>query len=120
MPTLHPETYQRDRRVTNGPGHLTPQHCDQLRAALAGTVPNWWVELDYDENWNANIVIIADELDDGTFPTLIVRTDQTVFRLEELRGDAYRDLSEHRTWPGVLRAIQIKIFWAMSSSMTVH
>ena len=119
MPTLHPEAY-RDRPLTDGPRHLTPQHCNQLSAALVGAVPNWWVELDYDENWNANIVIIADELDEGIFPTLIVRTDQTAFRLEEMHGGKSRILGEHRAWCNLLRAVQIRIFWETSTSAALH
>jgi len=119
MPTVHPEAYQ-DRPLTDGPGHLTPQHRNRIGAALVGTAPSWLVELHYDENGNANIIILADDLDDSIFPTLIVSTDQTIFRLEELRGGVHRTLCEPRTWRNLLRAVQIRVFWEVQASKTLH
>jgi hypothetical protein len=99
---------------------LTPGRCHRLAAALAGLAPQWSVELHYDEQAKAAIVIMPDDLDDASFPTLLVRTDASAFHLEELCGNAYRKLGEYRAWADVLRAVQIRLAWAAPLQTMLH
>jgi len=119
MPTLHPDTHQ-IHRLTNGLNSLTPKHCIAVAAALGSAAPGWLVELHHDENGGAIIVIMPDEIDDDGLPTLVIRTKEGTFSLEELCGDAYWNLDEHPVWGNLLRAVQIRLLWEMPTSMTLH
>ncbi len=105
---------------TNGPEPPTPGRCHHLVAALTGLVPNWLVELRYDTNGEAAIVILPDDLDDAIFPTLVARTDESAFHLDELRQDKFRKLAEHPTWTELLREVQFRLMWEMPTPTTLQ
>jgi hypothetical protein len=106
--------------LTFGPETLTLGHCHYLAAGLASLIRNWSIELHYDEHSDATIVIMPNDLDDAIFPTLIVRSDESAFHLEELFGEVYRELGEYRMWSDVLRAARIRLIWAGPSQTTLH
>ncbi len=87
---------------------------------IAAFMPDWSVELHYDEQRKATIVMMPDDVDSANFPTLIVRGEASAFHLEELLGDAYQDLGEYRSWIDVVRAVRIRLMWDMPVSMTLH
>jgi hypothetical protein len=70
---------------TGGPEPLEPGQRQHLAAALAGLVPNWSVEPQYDVLGEAPIVILPDDPDDDISPTLIVHADESAFHLNWLR-----------------------------------
>ena len=73
--------------------------------------PDWSVELHYCAVGEPLIVILPDDLDDPAGSSIIVRRDEEIFHLEELCGDTYRKLGEHRRWPDVLRAVRARLIW---------
>jgi hypothetical protein len=94
--------------------------CHQLAAAIAECVPDWAVELHYDEDGKPTIVIMPEDVDDTIGPTLIVYTSGSAFHLDELRCDAYRRLGEHFSWAEILRAVQIRLIWEEPFPTTLH
>jgi hypothetical protein len=91
-----------------------------LAAMLAEFVPDWSVELHYDEHGNAAIVIMPEDPDDEVSPTLIVYTSGSAFHLDELCCDAYHRLGEHLGWADILRAVQIRLIWETAFPATLH
>jgi hypothetical protein len=105
---------------TGGPEPLEPGQRQHLAAALAGLVPDWSVELQYDVLGEATIVILPDDPDDDICPTLIVHADESAFHLEELCGDDYRKLGSYWGWADVPRAVRIRLIWEMQIPATRH
>ncbi len=95
------------------PMSLGPTQRQHLAAVVAELVPDWVVELQYDVLGQAFIVILTENPDGAIGPTLIVRSDEPIFHLEEWRRNAEPTLSEYRAWDEVLRAVRIRIIWEM-------
>jgi hypothetical protein len=108
------------RAPTNGSATLRAQQCQHLAAVVAELRPDWSVELHYDVLGKPLIVVLPDDLDDPVDSTLIVRSDDDVFHLEELCEDTYRTLGEHGLWPDVLRAVRTRLIWEMPFPPTLH
>ena len=102
------------------PEPLGAGRCRHLAAVIAEVVPDWVVQLHYDEHGKAAIVIMPENPDDVVGPTLIVYTSGSAFHLDELHCDAYRRLCEHRGWTDILRAVQIRLIWEMAFPTTLH
>ena len=102
------------------PEPLGASRCRHLAATIAEVVPDWSVELHYDEYGKAAIVIMPEDPDDLFGPTLIVSASGTAFHLDELCCDAYQRLAEHREWSDILRAVQIRLIWEMAFPATLH
>jgi hypothetical protein len=92
--------------------------CEQIAGLITPFAPDWSVELHYDEQGIAHIVVMPDDRDDDIYPTFIIYTNESGFCIDELRRDTYRKLAEHRAWNEVLRAVQIGLIWEMSVSKT--
>jgi hypothetical protein len=105
---------------THCPAPLGWGRCQDLAAAIAEFVPDWSVDLHYDEYGKAAIVIMPDDPDEDIRPTLIVYTTASAFHLDELHCDAYRRLGEHRGWADILRAVQIRLIWETAFPRTLH
>jgi len=99
---------------------LGPGQRQHLAAVVAGLGPTWSVELHYDMFGKATLVVLPEDLDDVIGPTLIIHADQSAFHVEELCGEAYRKLGEHRAWADVLRAVRVRLIWEMTFSTTLH
>jgi hypothetical protein len=91
-----------------------------LAGVVAGFVPDWSVELHYDEYGKAAIVIMPEDMDDTIGPTLIVSTTGPDFDLDELRCDVYHNLGQHLSWSDILRAVRVKLAWEGSTPATLH
>ena len=91
-----------------------------LSGVIAGLAPNWSVELHYDEDAKAALVIMPEDPDDPIAPTLIVSATGSGFQLDELRGDACRGVGENLSWAEVLRTVQIKLIWEGPFPLTLH
>jgi hypothetical protein len=102
------------------PEPLGPRQCRQLAAVLAGLDPDWCVELQHDVYGKPTIIILPEDDDDATSPTLILQTDEVAFVLDELGPDAHRKLGEYRAWNDVVRAVRIRLTWEMPIPRTVH
>ena len=102
------------------PEPLGAVRCRDLAAIVAEVVPDWLVELHYDEYGKAALVVMPDDPDDVVGPTLIIYTSGSTFHLDELHCDAYHRLGEHRGWAEILRAVQIRLIWEMSFPTTLH
>jgi hypothetical protein len=102
------------------PEPLGAVRCQHLAAMVAGFVPDWSVELHYDEHGKAAIVIMPEDPDDEISPTLIVYTSGSAFYLDELCCDAYHRLGEHRVWADILRAVRIRLVWETAFPTTIH
>jgi hypothetical protein len=99
---------------------LGSERCQQLSGVIAGPAPDWSVELHYDENAKAALVIMPDDPDDPIAPTLIVSATGSGFQLDELRGDACRGVGENLSWADILRTVQIKLIWEGRFPLTLH
>jgi hypothetical protein len=91
-----------------------------LSGVIAGLAPNWSVELHYDEDAKAALVIMPEDPDDPIAPTLIVSATGSGFQLDELRGDACRGVGENLSWAEILRTVQIKLIWEGPFPLTLH
>lgn len=111
---------RRSRRPAYGSEPLGSGRCRHLAALIAGVAPDWSVELHYDEDGGATIVIMPEDPDDNIRPTFIVYASGATFHLDELRGDNYRGVGAHAAWTDVLRAVQIRLAWEMTSPATLH
>ncbi len=112
-----------DGRSRSLPGSLRPLgpvQCQHLAAVLAGLVPKWSVALQCDLHGKPTIVIMPDDLADDIAPTLIVRTDGTIFQIGELRQEKFRKLGRHRVWADVVRAVRVRLTWETLSPATLH
>ena len=111
---------RRSRLLSYKPQALGSWRCDELAAAIAGCVPNWSVDLHYDEEGKPTIVVMPEDHNDTISPTLIVYANASAFHIDELRGDAYRNLGEHDSWADVLRAVRIRLIWEEPFPTTLH
>lgn len=116
LPKCYPTTLP-----THGPEPFWPPRGQYLAAMIAALAPEWSVELHCDTNGEAAVIIMPADLDDDdSLPTLIIRTDEPAFHLEELWGDGYRKLGEFRTWADVIRSVQIRLAWKTPYPQTLH
>jgi hypothetical protein len=99
---------------------LGREQCQNLLTAIADLGPDWSVELHRDELGNTAIVIQSEDLDDGAFPSLVVRSSDSAFHLEELRGDEYHKLGDYRVWADALRAVRFRMILEMPVSTMLH
>ncbi len=106
--------------AANTSATLRAKQCEQLSAVIAELTPDWSAELHYCALGEPLIVILPDDLDDPAGTSIIVRRDDAMFHLEELYGDTYRKLGEHRRWPDVLRAVRARLIWDMPFPATLH
>ena len=104
------------------PAHepLGVEHYGQLTAVVAGFLPDWSVEIHYDALSQPTIIILPENLDDDTGPTLVVYGDETGFHLEELRWDTYCKLGDYQAWADLVRSVRIRLTWEMPFAMMVH
>jgi hypothetical protein len=87
---------------------------------VAQSAPDWSVEIHYDEDGKAHIVVMPDDRDDNIYPSFIIYTNESAFCVDELRCDTYRKLGEHHAWADVLRAVQIGLKWEVPTSTSPH
>ena len=99
---------------------LGREQCENLLTAIADLGPDWSVELHRDELGDTAIVIQSEDLDDGAFLSLVVRSCDAAFHLDELRGDAYHKLGEYRVWADALRAVRFRMILEMPVSTMLH
>jgi len=111
---------RRSQAPTNGSATLGAKQCQHLAAVVAELRPDWSVELHYDVLGRPFIIILSDDLDDPVDVTLVVRRDDTPFRLEELCGDTYRKLGDCGLWVDVLRAVRMRLIREMPFPPTLH
>jgi hypothetical protein len=99
---------------------LGPRQCQHLAAVVAELGVTWSVELHDDAPGDATIIILSDDLDDPFDLTLFVHGVGSSFHLDELCGDTFRRLGEHRVWADVLRAVRIRLLGMIPVSPTLH
>jgi hypothetical protein len=80
----------------------------------------WSVELHDDAPGDATIIILPEDDDDPFDLTLFVHSVGPSFHLDELCGDTFRKLGEHRAWADVLRAVRIRLLGLMPVPPTLH
>jgi hypothetical protein len=119
MPTGHTENHLRPLPPYS-PEPLGTVRCGHLAAMVAEVVPEWLVELHYDEHGKPAIVIMPEDPDDIVGPTLIVYASGLTFQLDELHCDTYHSLGVHLGWADILRAVQIRLMWEMAFPATLH
>jgi hypothetical protein len=80
----------------------------------------WSVELHDEAPGDATIIILPEDIDDPLDLTLFVHSIGPTFHLDELCGDTFRKLGEHRAWAEVLRAVRIRLLGLMPVPPTLH
>jgi hypothetical protein len=110
----------RSQAPSRGSATLRVQQCQHVAAVVAELRPDWSVELHHNPHGKTLIVILPDDLDSALNPTIVVRGDDAIFHVEELRGDTYRKLGEHWRWGDVLRAVRSRLIWEMPFPPTLH
>jgi hypothetical protein len=98
---------------------LGPGQCGQLAAIVAELLPGCSAELHHDASGNATIVILPEHLDKARGPVLFVRSNGSMFHLEELRWGTCRKLDDYTAWADVLRAVRIRLVWEMPFPTTL-
>jgi hypothetical protein len=109
----------RTQRPASSPEPVGLEQCRDLGAVVAELAPNWSVELRHDVLGIATIVILPENLDDVSGPTLFVHREGPAFHLEEVRWGTYRKLDDYPAWADVLRAVRIRLVWEMPFPTTL-
>jgi len=102
---------RRTQPPASSPEPLGMEKCRHLGAVVAELAPDWSVELRVDVLGAATIVILPENLDDVSGPTLFVHREGSAFRLEELRWGTCRKLDDYPAWSDILRAVRIRLVW---------
>lgn len=108
------------RSPASRPAALGPRQCEHLAALVAELGATWSVELHDDTPGDATIIILPEDDDGSLDPTLFVHSVGPAFHLDELCGDTFRRLGEHRAWAEILRAVRIRLLGMMPVSPTLH
>jgi hypothetical protein len=85
------------------------EQCQDVAVVVAELGPTWSVELHDAAPGGATIIIQPVDPDGPDDPTLFVHSVGSVFHLDELCGDQFRQLGEHREWAGLLRAVLLRL-----------
>lgn len=111
---------QRDRPAASCVAALGPRQCEHLAAVVAELGVTWSVELHDEAPGDATIIILPEDVDDPFDLALFVHSVGSTFHLDELCGDSFRKLGEHRAWADVLRAVRIRLLGTMQVPPTLH
>jgi len=80
----------------------------------------WSVEIHDDTPGDATIIILPEDVDDPSDLTLFVHSVGPIFHLNELCGETFRRLGEHRASADVLRAVRMRLLGLMPVPPTLH
>lgn len=86
---LVPEDAPTENRVRPKPTLLGLSERAEIAGVVSQVITTWSVELSQDTPTTATIVISPDDGEDTSGPTVVISTENDVFRLDAFRWDRY-------------------------------